>query len=148
MSQRVKGEYPWSGSFRTKEQVDDYLSGSEIECLLCGRALKAVGGRHLKRIHGISIDEYKRRFGIPWCRGLVCKKTSEKYAAGCKRRISFGNLDPVAMAALRKSYKSQQRESVGYVKELNRKKFLAAVAKAAAAAAAKRNQKGHTKCQE
>ena len=38
-----------------------------IECLICGRHFKRLH-THLAAKHGMAVDEYKRRFGLPWTR--------------------------------------------------------------------------------
>lgn len=77
--------------FKTKEEVEEYFSGDRIECLICGRWLRAVGGKHLK-VHGISVDEYKNYYGLPWGRGLVCSETAEKQRAALEARIEKGDI--------------------------------------------------------
>lgn len=60
--------------FKTKTEIDRYLSGDTIICLLCGRRYRGVG-HHVVRAHDITIDEYKDRFGIPHTRSLVGEST-------------------------------------------------------------------------
>ena len=63
--------------FKNKKEVDAYFAGKWIECLLCGKKLKAVGGQHLKT-HGVTCSEYQKMFGLPATRGLVCEETAER----------------------------------------------------------------------
>lgn len=76
---KVAQGFPWDGKFETREQVEKYFSGDKIECLLCGRTMKKLGA-HLIRIHGVSDDQYKARYGLPWSRGLVCNETFDRYS--------------------------------------------------------------------
>jgi predicted transcriptional regulator len=62
--------------FQTREQVDEYLSGETVECLICGRRFNGLH-MHLKFKHGISDDDYRQRYGIPLSRAL----TSATYRA-------------------------------------------------------------------
>ena len=62
--------------FDTIQEVDDYLSGDKIRCLICGRKYKALG-IHISQKHRMDVDDYRSRFGIPWTYGLVCKSTRE-----------------------------------------------------------------------
>lgn len=61
--------------FTTKEEVDNYFNESSdcIRCLICEKNFKYLAP-HI-RIHGISADDYKVMFGIPYGYGLMCKIT-------------------------------------------------------------------------
>jgi hypothetical protein len=56
--------------FRTRREVERYFGGKKIECLLCGRQFGRLSF-HLAAKHGVTTDDYKRRFGLPWSRGLT-----------------------------------------------------------------------------
>jgi len=73
--------------FKSKKDIEAYFDGDKIECLLCHRMLKAVGGRHLACAHGITVEEYKIKFGLPMGVGLVCSDTAKKQGDALKRRI-------------------------------------------------------------
>ena len=103
--------------FKTKKEVDEYLDGTRIECLICGRLLKSLA-THLVRVHTISVDEYKRQYGIPWCRGLICSASSEKCKESVRKRIKSGNLNHAEMSKRRKGFKKKQREQIGYCRDL------------------------------
>lgn len=45
-------------------QVESYLSQPRIKCLVCGAFFKSLG-IHL-RLHGMTADDYRIRFGIPF----------------------------------------------------------------------------------
>ena len=72
--------------FTTKKQIIDYFSGDKIECLLCGRLLKSIGGQHLKS-HGTTVLKYKKNFGLPMGLGLVSEKTRETQRISLLKRI-------------------------------------------------------------
>lgn len=55
--------YPWTGHFESQTELDHYLSGEKVCCLLCGK-LYAQLGSHLK-VHGTDMEDYKKRFAIP-----------------------------------------------------------------------------------
>ena len=76
--------FPKTEPFRTNAEIDHYFSGEVIECLLCGRLLKRLA-RHLPRIHGIGEDAYRKRFGLPWRRGLTGSLTHTLYMAAGQR---------------------------------------------------------------
>lgn len=50
--------------FQTRAEVDAYLAHEKIECLECGQRF-AFLGNHLRRVHGISADEYRIAWGLP-----------------------------------------------------------------------------------
>jgi hypothetical protein len=54
--------------FKTRRDIVRYFGGDTIECLICGRKRLQ---RHLIVKHGIAADDYKKRFGLPWTRGLT-----------------------------------------------------------------------------
>lgn len=62
--------FPWFGKFKTKLEVDTYLSGDKIQCLLCGKMYRSLG-HHVFKIHNIDSDAYKERYGLPYDRGLA-----------------------------------------------------------------------------
>ena len=73
--------FPWNGKFTTRVEVDRYFSNDEgIQCLLCGRFLGTLQN-HLQIVHGISHEEYRERYGLPWRKGLVSRKVSKKLSA-------------------------------------------------------------------
>jgi len=72
----VKDGYPRLAPFETPEEVYAYLDQELIDCLLCGKRLKALV-THLSKIHHVDTDEYKTRYGLPYGRGLVCASTHQ-----------------------------------------------------------------------
>lgn len=56
--------------FRTRRDVERYFGGKTIKCLLCGRRFGRLSF-HLAAKHNVTTDDYKRRFGLPWTRGLT-----------------------------------------------------------------------------
>jgi len=56
--------------FQTRREVERYFSGKTIKCLLCGRRFRRLWG-HLAAKHGMSVNDYRSRFGLPWSRGLT-----------------------------------------------------------------------------
>jgi len=107
--------FPLAEKFKSTAEVIEYLSGDEIQCLLCGRSFKALP-KHLVSIHRIDSDTYREMYDIPWTVGLVCSESSENYKLSIHRRINCGDLDMVEMARLRKSFKKRQRPLTPYIK--------------------------------
>jgi ROS/MUCR transcriptional regulator protein len=56
--------------FKKRPDIERYFSGNRIECLICGRHFKRLQ-THLAAKHGMAADDYKKRFGLPWTRGLT-----------------------------------------------------------------------------
>ena len=56
--------------FQTMQEVDNYLSGDTVACLICGKSFQTLNCSHLGS-HGITHDEYRVRFGIPFNRSLT-----------------------------------------------------------------------------
>jgi predicted transcriptional regulator len=50
--------------------VDEYFSGEAVQCLICGRRFNGLH-MHLKFKHGITDDDYRKRYGIPLSRSLT-----------------------------------------------------------------------------
>jgi len=61
-----------SRPFQTRRQVEQYLSGETIKCLVCNQQFRRLG-THLAAKHGLSVDKYRSKFGLPWTRGLTSK---------------------------------------------------------------------------
>ena len=70
---KVLPGYPWEGEFKTKAEVAEYLGGDKIICLLCGAAKQKLGS-HLLRLHAMSADQYRARYGLPWRTGVASAK--------------------------------------------------------------------------
>lgn len=63
--------------FANKDDIANYFSGDRIECLICHKSFKALAP-HIKAAHGINVDQYKAKFGLPWSKGLCGCKTADK----------------------------------------------------------------------
>lgn len=55
---------------RTRREVERYFGGKTIKCLLCERRFGRLSF-HLAAKHGVTTDDYKSQFGLPWTRGLT-----------------------------------------------------------------------------
>ena len=87
-------QYPWRGKFMTRTQIDDYLSGNKVQCLLCGKMFRTLH-QHLRRTHGITVDDYRERYGLPWRQGLCGVETSEKLSKNMFDRRKEGFRPPI-----------------------------------------------------
>lgn len=76
--------YPRKGAFVRTEEVKAYFGTDKLACLLCGREY-ALLSNHLWRVHDISKEDYKLRFGIPAKYGLIGKSRRAQSSRHLKR---------------------------------------------------------------
>jgi hypothetical protein len=102
--------------FKTKEEVENYFAGSKIECLLCNKMFKAVGGQHLARMHGISVEEYKKKFGLPMGHGLLAEESRKNFRAALQKRLDDGDKSLTVLDAelMWKAQHSPKRDHPAY----------------------------------
>lgn len=108
LRRKVMPGFPWDGKFETKQEIYNYFSGDELQCLLCGKWFQKLP-THLKMIHDIGSDEYKEIYGLPWKRGLCGKEFSLKFGKIMKKRRENG-FRPDIDAARAKSKQAKQRQ--------------------------------------
>ena len=89
---KVKPGYPVKCKL-SKAEADAYLNADEITCLMCGKVFKSLPG-HLS-IHGISADEYKKIYGLPYRTGLTSSSTKQKNIANSSRPKQLQHLDRI-----------------------------------------------------
>ena len=77
----------------TLKEVREYYSHSKLQCLICGR-LRGSLGNHL-RIHGVTVDDYKELYGLPWTVGLAGREAFDNYSKATLIKIEAGH-DPSA----------------------------------------------------
>src|SRR5262245_33724358 len=70
-------QFPWPGTFTSRQEVEAYFGSEKIQCLVCGAWLKALAPNHLKK-HSMSAREYQLRYGLPFTKGLMCEATRLK----------------------------------------------------------------------
>ena len=85
---RVLKGFPYPMQLETYEEIKNYFRGDRIQCLLCGKPYKSLA-THLVRVHGVSVDQYKKKYGLPWTRGLVCDQTWEIFKNNMQKRIKI-----------------------------------------------------------
>jgi predicted DNA-binding protein (UPF0251 family) len=112
--------FPWKGEFITKKEIDDYFSSPEgIQCLLCGRMFGTLNN-HLQMIHDTTHEEYRARYGLPWSRGLVSKKVSNRLSEALTKRIENGSFIPKPdhKAAVKRILEGARRKDQPFFKEI------------------------------
>lgn len=78
--------------FSRIEDVEDYVSGDRITCLVCGRQFKDPT-KHIVRVHQISIADYRVRFNIPSKYSLLVPATRELLVKNAYRINQDGRLE-------------------------------------------------------
>ena len=78
--------------FKTKGEIDEYLSHGKIICLECKREFNQLGN-HLIQTHFMGVDEYRDKYGLPYSRGLVGTITRDKISNGAVTRIEEGRAE-------------------------------------------------------
>lgn len=78
--------FPIQSKFSSLNAIHEYLNGDRITCLICGRSYKGLLG-HIPK-HGVSADDYKERFGLPFRTGLTSSGTKAKNKANGIKNIS------------------------------------------------------------
>lgn len=103
--------YPKTTMFSSLKDIKEYLNGEKITCLLCGRAYKSITG-HVA-VHGISTDEYKEKYGLPYRQGLTSSGTKAKNVANGLKNPSLSRL--TNMSEIReKSHRAPRRNSLAH----------------------------------
>jgi len=71
--------------------------GDRVQCHLCGRWLKWVGGTHLARTHGWTIEQYRDTFRLPRNVSTVAPETAELKRGQMLEQIHAGRRDQSAL---------------------------------------------------
>lgn len=91
-------------SFRSRAEVDAYLSTDRIVCLECGRSFASLA-HHLRRAHDQLPDQYRRRWGLPAGTPLAGQGYRHTRRLILRDKIATGNIVPnparASMAARR-----------------------------------------------
>jgi hypothetical protein len=67
--------------------------GDHVQCHLCGRWLRMVGGHHLLSAHDITLDRYREMFQLHKTVSTAAPHTSERKRATMLEQISSGQRD-------------------------------------------------------
>lgn len=93
---------------QTKEEVEEYFSHEKIECLICGKKYKSLAS-HIVRVHGVTVEEYKDKFNLPYSRGLIGAATKNLQSERMKKRIA--DKDPSLMPIHEVAHIGQQKKN-------------------------------------
>lgn len=84
---KVYPGYPVLPRKFTGAEVRDYLGGQKIVCLLCGHSFRRIGASHLPMIHGVTEDDYREMYGLPYRVGLASASCRDAYRKATVARI-------------------------------------------------------------
>jgi hypothetical protein len=59
-----------AGAFTSLLDIREYLAGTSVQCLVCGKRYLRLTYKHLE-MHDLTADGYRERFGIPWTYSLT-----------------------------------------------------------------------------
>lgn len=110
--------FPMVEPFQTSQEVDDYLSGDVVTCLICGNGKKSLA-LHI-RAHGITPEEYRRKYNIPLRRALDAVNIREGRVKNGLKRVKNGTCKLATMsneerrAASKKGCNTKHRYSPGH----------------------------------
>lgn len=72
----------------SKKQLEAYLDGDSIQCLICGEYFQSVSS-HVLNKHGVASKDYKCEFGIPVKTGLTTRRLKALSSAQWKDTIGM-----------------------------------------------------------
>jgi hypothetical protein len=87
----VLAGYPVKSGYMDKEQIESYLSGDKITCLLCGKN-SPVLSHHIKVIHNVTPEEYKQMYGLPFSIGLAAGEWRKLSAERSRQLVKDGKI--------------------------------------------------------
>jgi hypothetical protein len=112
----LKG-FPIETPFESIIDVRKYMSGDTIICLLCGKNYKKLAN-HIEKIHGMTPDEYHKKYNIPWTYGLVCKATNQAYSNQIRKRMESGWNPPIKTGQEQLNMVKKPRRKRVFIKEV------------------------------
>ena len=109
------GRFPQRSPFATVEQIEEYLGGDRVACLLCGKELLELGA-HLHYKHGTTCEEYRAEFGLRAGDALAGRAVREKISAKAKLRFQKGAPPSWFSRCLDGAKKRREQEATGKAK--------------------------------
>ncbi len=116
--------FPRKEKFKSGKEIDRYFAGEKIQCLICGKWFKTISHFHLTKVHGISTDDYKEMFGLPWGRGLLGTRSFEIYAENARKLRAEGKLRTPSKEN-QKFAKPREKPLQPFEKDSRARRFLA-----------------------
>lgn len=85
----LKRRTPRTSKITSKNDALIYISGALIKCLECGKTFSLLAN-HLKKAHGMTVEEYRVKFNIPAGIPLAGKLYRDKHRDKMRRLITDG----------------------------------------------------------
>ncbi|MCP4689611.1 MAG: hypothetical protein GY859_16275 [Desulfobacterales bacterium] len=82
--------FPCERKLLTREERAGYFAGEKIQCLICGGWFRELSDAHLHSDHGVTLDEYRERFGLPANRGGAKNTALRARGGGEKKSPAHG----------------------------------------------------------
>lgn len=86
--------FPVDKPFESTEAVLNYLDSDEITCLCCGKQYRKLAGPHLQKVHGMTDDQYKEKYHIPYTYPLAGRATRDIHSQNVIASINDGSFRP------------------------------------------------------
>jgi len=121
------GQFYRDAPIRSRDELEDYLSGDTVQCFLCGNQYKNLG-IHLAHGHDEwGVDDYREKYDIPWGIGLVGRSSARKYSETAKKNIENG-VTGMTAEKRKKAHEAAktQRKSASWVSDENAQKVMEA----------------------
>lgn len=103
-----------SKRMKSRKEAYDYVANDTIICLICGAELQSMSA-HLKNIHGISTEDYKDIFNIPWKLGLIGARARKVQGDKARQRM-LDDPDRIRKALACKDAPSRKKRTKNYSK--------------------------------
>ncbi len=105
---RTTPGYPVPARNFSLEEIESYFCGDKITCLLCGKTYKSLGN-HLSRVHEMSADTYKERYGFIYTRGLDSGSSHDR-----RRRARHQILEEFSELVRMRTRASDNRKNINH----------------------------------
>jgi len=112
--------FPIEKAFESVEATREYLSHDRIVCLRCGKEYHRLG-LHLERIHGITNDQYRAMYRIPWRYGLVGTVSHAITSRMIRKRMEDGWQPPAKLGADHAAMVAAPRRKTPFAAEISQK---------------------------
>lgn len=94
--------------FDNIDDVEDYFSGDQVECLECHQYFKHLAN-HVMMKHKMTPNEYKTKYNIPFMYSLASKSYRDKQSKALTKRICSGDFTYTHLSyAVNKAKKSNK----------------------------------------
>ena len=97
---RILAKQAVHGRIASRADLDVYLRGDTIQCLVCGRWFRALAP-HLAVAHGTTATDYRKAFAIPAGTGLAGRSTRQALSVKTRQMHADGSLSTAHLSLAR-----------------------------------------------